>query len=58
MFYYLILASDSTQYVATTHPMKGDNITPLTAEQYKIIIDIYEMDQEDEEYGLPPIGDV
>lgn len=41
MYYYLILAPSSTQYVATSSQLKGENIMPLTEEQFDIILDIY-----------------
>lgn len=41
MYYYLALAPNGTQYVATPSPLKEGPITPLTEEQYDIIMDIY-----------------
>lgn len=46
MYYYLVLATDGTQYVATSAPLKGEHITPLTEEQYNIIMDIYRLEDE------------
>lgn len=56
MYYYRIFADNGTQYVATTRLLEGENITPITEEQYNIIVDIYAMG--DQEHGLPPVGDV
>ena len=41
MYYYLVLAPNGTQYVATPSQLKGANIMPLTEEQFDIILDIY-----------------
>ena len=41
MYYYLVLAPNVTQYVATPSELKGENIMPLTEEQFDIILDIY-----------------
>ena len=41
MYYYLVLAPNGTQYVATLSELKGENIMPLTEEQFDIILDIY-----------------
>ena len=41
MYYYLVLAPNGTQYVATPSELKGENIMPLTEEQFDIILDIY-----------------
>lgn len=41
MYYYLVLAPNGTQYVATPSELKGENIMPLTKEQFDIILDIY-----------------
>lgn len=41
MYYYLVLAPNGTQYVATPSQLKGENIMPLTEEQFDIILDIY-----------------
>lgn len=46
MYYYLVLATDGIQYVATPAPLKGGHITPLTKEQYNIIMDIYRLEEE------------
>ena len=46
MYYYRIFADNGTQYVATTRPLEGENITPLTEEQYNIIMDIYRLEDE------------
>ena len=41
MYYCLVLAPNGTQYVATPSQLKGENIMPLTEEQFDIILDIY-----------------
>lgn len=41
MNYYLIEDNNGVQYVSTTIDLKGLNITPITEEQYNIILDIY-----------------
>ena len=41
MYYYLVLAPNGTQYVAAPSQLKGENIMPLTEEQFDIILDIY-----------------
>lgn len=41
MYYYLVLTPNGTQYVATPSQLKGENIMPLTEEQFDIILDIY-----------------
>jgi hypothetical protein len=45
-YYYLVMANDGTQYVETSHPLVGDHITPLTKEQYDIIMEIYRLEEE------------
>lgn len=46
MYYYLVLANNNTQYVATSAPLEGKHITPLTEEQYNIIMNIYRLEDE------------
>jgi hypothetical protein len=45
-YYYLVMANDGTQYVETSRPLTGDHITPLTKEQYDIIMEIYRLEDE------------
>lgn len=49
MYYYLVLAPNGTQYIATPSPLQGENIMPLTKEQFDIILDIYRSGAEENE---------
>lgn len=48
MNYYLIEDNNGVQYVSTTMNLNGLNITPITEEQYNIILDIYAREDEEE----------